>query len=155
MSVDSETRDKMQEYARFISGTLQPQLQTAVDARDETEAEIAEYVQLRNKLQFMENTQNANEGSKILPINTLVDISHATIYCNATIPNPRIVYVNVGNGFHVEFTLQEAVAFIDKRLKYLEDDVLKHRSEVAEGIASDVEKALELLEELGGEMSES
>jgi type IV secretory pathway VirB4 component len=52
----------------------------------------------------------------------------------------------------VEFTLSEAILFVDKRVKYLEDEVLKHRASVAEGIARDVENALELLEELGAEM---
>lgn len=54
----------------------------------------------------------------------------------------------------VEFTLPEALSFIDKRVKYLEDEVLKHAKSAAEGIAKDVENALELLEELGAEMPE-
>jgi prefoldin subunit 5 len=132
---------KVAEYSSFITNTLQPKLQLAVNDREETEAEICEYAQLRNKLQMIE-TNNADG-----PINTLVDISHQTIYCNATISNPRTVYVHVGFGFHVEFTIQEAIAFIDKRITYLQNDVLKHRVEVAMGIAEDVEKALELLEE--------
>ena len=52
----------------------------------------------------------------------------------------------------VEFALSEAIIFIDTCVKYLEDEVLRHRASVAEGIARDVENALELLEELGTEM---
>ena len=85
---------------------------------------------------------------KCSPLHAVVDISHGAIFCNATIPNPRTVYVHIGLGFHAEFTLQEAISFIDRRLEYLEKEVLKHRSAVAEVIAKDVEKALELLEEL-------
>ncbi|KAL7442777.1 hypothetical protein ACHAXM_008406 [Skeletonema potamos] len=131
---------KVAEYSSFITNTLQPKLQLAVKDREETEAEICEYAQLRNKLQWIETGADG-------PINTLVDISHQTIYCNATISNPRTVYVHIGFGFHVEFTIQEAISFIDKRILYLQNNVLKHRVEVAMGIADDVEKALELLEE--------
>ena len=128
---------KVAEYSSFITNTLQPKLQLAVKDREETEAEICEYAQLRSKLQMI--------GTE--PFNTLVDISHQTIYCNATISNPRTVYVHTGFGFHVEFTIPEAIAFIDKRIQFLQNDILKHRVEVAFGIAEDVEKAMELLEE--------
>jgi prefoldin subunit 5 len=72
------------------------------------------------------------------------------LFCNAQISNPRTVYVDVGFGFHVEFTTKEAIVFIDKRILYLQNQVLKHRSAVAMSIAEDVEKALELLQELEG-----
>lgn len=163
MASTKELHEKIKEYASFISQTLQPQLQTAVDARDATDADISEYTQLRNKLQYLENeiksdlsssstgesTQSSAKNCK--PLEALVDISHGTVYCRAVIPNPRTVYVDVGLGFMVEFTLQEAIGFIDKKLKYL-DEVSKHRASVAEGIARDVEDALELLEELGAEI---
>ena len=73
--------------------------------------------------------------------------AHQSIFCNATISNPCTVYVHTGFGFHVEFTIQEAVEFIEKRILFLQNYVLKHRVEVAMGIAEDVEKALEILEE--------
>lgn len=177
MSGGNELRERIAEYGSFISNTLQPQLQTAVDAREETEAEISEYSHLRNQLQLIEQRVNQSgkqdeeqvnnnpsttstslsnkiNNTKCPPLHALVDISHATVYCNATIPNPRTVYVHIGFGFHAEFTLSEAIQFIDRRLEYLEEEVLKHRSNVAEGVAEDVEKALELLEELGEDLSE-
>lgn len=154
MSTANELQDKIKEYAKFITQTLQPQLQTAVEAKEATENDISEYMQLRNKLQHLENTINseASSGEKSKPIEALVDLAHESVYCRAIISNPRTLYVDVGLGFMVEFTLSEALMFIDKRVKYLEDDVLKHRAGVAEGIAKDVENALELLEELGAEM---
>ncbi|KAL3795015.1 hypothetical protein HJC23_006336 [Cyclotella cryptica] len=164
MSSTNELHEKIKEYASFISQTLQPQLQAAVDARDATDADMSEYTQLRNKLQYLENEIGLDHSSSSMegvggqpsaknckPLEALVDICHETVYCRAVIPNPRTVYVDVGLGFMVEFTLQEAIGFIEKKLKYL-DEVLKHRASVAEGIARDVENALELLEELGAEI---
>ncbi|KAL7537828.1 hypothetical protein ACHAXR_008112 [Thalassiosira sp. AJA248-18] len=159
MTTTNELRGKITEYGNFISQTLQPQLQTAVDAKEGTEAEISEYVQLQNKLRDVEtaiisiggNSSSSSSSKKEsdASINTIVDIAHATIYCNATIPNPRIVYVNVGFGFHVEMTLREAISYIDKRVEHLEKNVLRHHSKTAATIAGDVEDALELLEEMG------
>lgn len=140
---------KLAEYGSFVSTTLRPRLRAAVDAREETEGEIAEYAALRRKLLQIEETVGSPSDAQ-QEMNALVDIAHGAVYCNANIPNPRNVYVNIGFGFHVEMSLQEAVSFIDKRIEYLEKDVLKHRSDAAATIANDVEDALELLQELGG-----
>lgn len=153
MIANDDLRGKITAYGNFVTKTLQPQLQAAVDARDEVEAEISEYAALQKKLRDIEKIVGGDMPRKqSTAMDTLVDISHGTIFCNATIPNPRTVYVNVGFGFHVEMTLSEAIAFIDKRVEYLNTNVLKHRMEVARTVAKDVEDALELLEGLGGEL---
>lgn len=154
MSTTNELKDKIKEYADFITQTLQPQLQSAVEAKEATEKDVSEYIQLRNKLQNLENTLNSHaaDGVKTNSIEALVDLAHETIYCRAVISNPKTVYVDVGLGFMVEFTLSEALCFIDKRVEYLEKEVLSHRAGIAERIAKDVEDALELLEEFGAEM---
>lgn len=154
MSSANELQNKIKEYANFISQTLQPQLQSAVDAKEATEKDISEYAQLRNRLQHLENTILSEGGTKTKPIEALVDLAHETLYCKAIISNPRSLYVDVGLGFMVEFTVSEALAFIDKRVKYLEDEVLNYRAGVAEKVANDVENALELLEELGAQIPE-
>lgn len=163
MASKNAVKGKITEYGNFIAQTLQPRLQTAVDAREETEAEISEYVQLQNKLRQLQLEQQQQIDSPNKPnssssteasINTIVDIAHGTVYCNATIPNPRTIYINIGFGFHVEMSLPEAILFIDKRVDYLGNSVLKHRCEVAATVAKDVENALELLEELGEDLAE-
>mmetsp|Transcript_20269 Transcript_20269/g.43433 ORF Transcript_20269/g.43433 Transcript_20269/m.43433 type:complete len:165 (+) Transcript_20269:45-539(+) len=149
-----ELRVRIAEYGNFISRTLQPQLQAAVEAREETEAEISEYAQLQGKLHQIQARINDSAKPSDASMDTIVDVAHAAVYCNATIPNPRTVYVNVGFGFHVEMTLPEAISFAGKRIDYLGKEVLTHRSEAAMTIAKDVEVALELLEELGEELTE-
>lgn len=144
-STKNELQQQITEYSNFITKTLQPQLQSAVDAREETDSEIAEYRLLQSKLQQIQINTDAMKGSSI---NTIVDLAHQTIYCKANIPNPRIIYINIGF-FHVEMTIPEAITFINKRVQYLEQCVLKHRVENAVMIAKDVEKSLELLDELG------
>ncbi|KAL3765378.1 hypothetical protein ACHAWU_002296 [Discostella pseudostelligera] len=168
MMANNELKCKIAEYGNFISQTLEPQLRNAVMDREKTEAEINDYIQLQNGLRQLlleQQQRQQQQGSSSLNDNNnnhttstqlvgLVDIAHSTIFCNVSIPNPKIVYVNVGFGFHIEMTIIEAISFIDKRVDYLEKQVLNYRMDVAKKIAKDVEDALELLEELGGEKLE-
>lgn len=158
-----DLRRQIAEYGDFVARTLRPQLQAAVDAREETEGEISEYLRLQNELRLhVERAPTLTNdpatkldlgGNKASPIKAVVDISHAAVYCNVLVPNPRTIYVDVGLGFHVEMTLAEAMSFVDRRVDHLEKNVLKHRLEVAATVARDVENALKLLEELGGELA--
>ncbi|KAL3767156.1 hypothetical protein ACHAW5_003175 [Stephanodiscus triporus] len=145
-----DLRRQIAEYGDFVARTLRPQLQAAVDAREETEREISEYLRLQNELRL--HVERAATGNKAPPIKAVIDISHAAVYCNVLVPNPRTIYVDVGLGFHVEMTLAEAMSFVDRRVDHLEKNVLKHRLKVAATVARDVENALKLLEELGGEL---
>ena len=160
---NDDLKCKIAEYGNFISQTLEPQLRNAVMEREKTEAEINDYIQLQNGLRrLLLEQQQQQLGSSSLEeihqstkqLNGLVDIAHSTIYCNVSIPNPNIIYVDVGFGFHIEMTISEAISFIDKRVHFLEKTVLKHCLDVAKRVAKDVEDALELLEELGGEKLE-
>jgi len=56
-------QNKVAEYSAFITNTLQPKLQLAVNDREETEAEICEYALLRNKLQMMEAESGGSAGA--------------------------------------------------------------------------------------------
>jgi hypothetical protein len=159
-----DLRRQISEYGTFVERTLRPQLQTAVEDREETEGEISDYLLLRDELLRLlllpvadattgGNGNEAASSSSSPVIRAVIDISHASVYCDVVVPNPRTIYVDVGLGFHVEMTPTEAVSFVDRRVEYLEKNVLRHRLEVASTVARDVENALELLEELGGELA--
>jgi prefoldin subunit 5 len=153
-------RGQITEYSNFINRTLRPQLQKAVDEREETEAEISEFLQLQTKLKLLVERdtrmkiESKNNNNTLFPIDTIVDICHGAVYCNATIPNPRTIYIDVGLGFHVEMTLHEAIIYINKRVDHIEKNVLKHRVKVATTVAKDVENAIKLMEELGVELAD-
>ena len=163
-----DLRRQISEYGTFVERTLRPQLQTAVEDREETEGEISDYLLLRDELLRLllppvasdpttgNGNGNGTASSSSSPppiIRAVIDISHASVYCDVVVPNPRTIYVDVGLGFHVEMTLAEAVSFVDRRVEYLEKNVLRHRLEVASTVARDVENALGLLEELGEELA--
>ena len=146
-----DLKQKVTEYGAFITKTLQPQLQQAVEAREEVERDISEYHALQASLVQIQDELKGEDGNQ--PIETYTDLAHGAVYCRARLSNPRTVFIDVGLRFHVEMKLDEAQAFIDKRVELLKG-VLKHKVEVAQRIAKDVEDALDLLQELGDEMKQ-
>ena len=48
------------------------------------------------------------------PLKTKVDLG-CNFYCQAQVPEPNLIYIDIGLGVYVQFTLDEAVKFIDRR----------------------------------------
>jgi len=54
------------------------------------------------------------QENNLKQLHTMVNLgSH--FYAQAKIPDTTYIYVNIGLGFHVQFTLTEALQFIDKK----------------------------------------
>jgi len=153
-----EVEDKIAEYTKFVQDVLQPQLQIAVDAREYVENEIAEYEELLQELHtiFKRYTPSASnthdedyvELKSATPLESLVDLGHKIAYCRAIVNDPTTIFVNVGFGFHVEFTLKEALEFIPRRINYLKQNVLIPKADKAREIADHFKNSLFVLERL-------
>ena len=141
---EQEIQSKLNEYIIFIDKTLQPQLQIAISNREEIEDEIQEYHQLQKNLQMVKLNKINNE--------TMVDLGHEIIYCQAKIINREKVFVSIGMGFHAEFTIDEALLFVQKRMNFLKMEKLPSRVDKAREIAGHLESSMELLESLSQEM---
>ena len=139
-----ELREKLNEYTHFIEHTLYPQLTIALSQREEVESEIKEYQELTNNLTFFKN-------GKMKDV-TMVDLGHQLLYCQAKITDCDHVFVSVGMGFHVEFTIDEAIAFIKRRISFLNREKLPPRVDKAREVAGHVETTLEILESIGVEI---
>ena len=163
----AEIRSKIENYSSFISSTLRPQLEAAVKAREEVERDIKEYEALQAKLANMtytakptrekiisDNTcssdDDAGEGKKD-QTETVVDLGHEVIYCKAVIDDPSKIYVHTGMGFHVEMTMDEAAAFIGKRIRLLRQS-LELKTQKATTIAVHIEETILVLQQLGNEV---
>lgn len=135
---------KMEEYSRFVSEKLRPELESAERSRSEVRAEIIEYRNLSEKLKgFQKEKKNELE--------TMVDLGYETLYCNA-VANLSVIYVHVGMGFHVEMTLPEATNFIQQRLSFLENDVLKSKELRVQEITDHITGASAILDGLNQEL---
>jgi prefoldin alpha subunit len=141
----AEMREKLKEYASFVDTKLHPELAKAVEARELIETEIAEYKELKAKLQMLQK----DKGS----LDSLVNLGHEIAYCQAKLDDPSTVIVHVGMGFHAELTLAEAVNFIEKRINFLVEDVLSKRTKRAKAVAEHLESSLFIMEQLERELA--
>mmetsp|Transcript_6261 Transcript_6261/g.9094 ORF Transcript_6261/g.9094 Transcript_6261/m.9094 type:complete len:192 (+) Transcript_6261:74-649(+) len=174
---EEEIRNNLNQYTKFVNEKLTPILKDAILRREETENEISEYEELASELSSIVGKDNEvnkltlkNDKEKNIrrmkglkefrraanssQLETHVDLGAQIMFCKAIVPNPERVFVHVGMGFHVEFTLNEALEFIERRVKFLHKKVLANRVNKAKAVASDVESTLKILETLTEQLRE-
>ena len=144
---------KVDEYAQFLDQVLRPELKLAKSKVEEIELELSEYQQLgavlqekgtEQKKQQKQQSQEQHSSSK-----QTVDLGFQTVYSQAEIDDdcPH-VYVNIGLGFHVQMTVQEATAFVEQRMDFLRTQVLPHRKKQLNQVEAHVQSSIHILEEL-------
>jgi prefoldin subunit 5 len=147
-----ELREKLKEYSKFIDSTLHPELKRTVSAREETQDDIREYHELYDKLIVMNHNREQKEETP--PLEALANMGHELCYCTAVVEDPSTVFIDVGLGFFVELTLDEALSVILKRIAFLETKKLPKRIEDARKVAADVESSIIMLEALARDLQE-
>ena len=103
--------EKVRKYEDFINNELKEDLRKVHDQRDKLYSSIADYLQLKNTI---ERLKIFNGGK----MRTQVDLG-CNFYCQAEVKETKMILVAVGCGFFVEFTLDEAVKFVDKKVQHL------------------------------------
>jgi len=150
-----ELSSKRNEYTEFLEKILQPQHKIAISLRDEVQSEIKEYQELRSQITILrikhENKDGESSSNSKKELESLVDLGHEIAYSRAVVPNPNAIFVNVGMGFHVEFTLEEAFYFINRRVSYLTNDVLAGRIEKVETVANHLKDSLAIMKSMDDE----
>jgi prefoldin subunit 5 len=145
MSADSdEIGNKVEEYSKFIVYKLRPELDRAEQTRRDTANEIAGYKDLREQLERFGET-------KMMEYESMVDLGYHTISCRA-VGDLTKIHVHVGMGFHVEMTIPEAFKFVNKRLLFLENDVLKQKDRKVREMTDHIMVASSILDELTRDM---
>ena len=113
-----------------------------LDRRDAIYSDLAEYLQLRNIIEKLKG-QPDNQKKEV---KTLVDLG-CNFYAHARVSDPSHVCVAIGYGFFVDFTLDEALCFIDRKTTQLTE--LGHRlTGEASEISARVKLVMEALREL-------
>jgi prefoldin alpha subunit len=144
-----ELREKLKEYSSFIDSTLHPELQRAVSAREETEADIREYQELHDTLAVIIRDRHEE------PLEAMVHLGGELVYCKAEVQDASTVCVDVGLGFFVELTVEEeAMPAIRKRMDFLERDKLPKRMDDARTVAAHMESSILILEALAKDLRE-
>ena len=136
--------EKVKKYEEFLNDKLRKDLETVLKTQEEVDSKIAEYLQLKSAIEnITNNDRGAGKGLK-----TQVDLG-CNFYCQAQITDPSKILVSVGYGFFVEFTLDEALRFIDKKCKQLTTYSSKLGNDSAK-IKANIKLVLEGLRELQG-----
>mmetsp|Transcript_51535 Transcript_51535/g.129299 ORF Transcript_51535/g.129299 Transcript_51535/m.129299 type:complete len:136 (-) Transcript_51535:1104-1511(-) len=102
---------KIAEFERFIEERLKPDLVAVEEKRAGVAGQIDDYSELARNISLLDETGKTS-------FRTLVDLG-CQFYANARVPDASRVFVNVGLGFHVELTHEEALNFCSKKIESL------------------------------------
>ncbi|CAN7050180.1 unnamed protein product [Brassica rapa subsp. trilocularis] len=123
-SIMDEGRQKdLQLLEEIIDKGLKQKLLQTIASRDKIFEEQKELSDLRKNIETLEKNGVNN-------LKTMVNLG-SEVYMQAEVPDTRHIFMDVGLGFYVEFTRQEALDYIPKR----EELVKKQLEEVTKVIA--------------------
>ena len=146
----------MEEYATFLRTVLRPDYDSLCQALREIKQEIVEYEELRARLDKLQNHGDAGREAVLGDLTQRVDLGHQKVYyCDgATIDdNAEYVYVHVGMGFHVELSIPEALAYLEKRIVLLASKVLPYREAKIQHVLTHIQSSEMILDQLSNEMA--
>ncbi|XP_049630058.1 protein UXT-like [Suncus etruscus] len=103
--------DKVLLYETFISDVLQRDLQKVLDHRDKIYEQLAKYLQLRNVIERIQETNHSE-------LNMQVDLG-CNFFVDTVVSDASRIYMALGYGFFLELTLTEALKFIDRKSSLL------------------------------------
>ena len=107
---------KVTKYEAFLNEKLRPDLKACLEDRDNIYAEIAEYASLKKSIEALKSA-DLPQGQAL---KTKVDLGQ-NFYVKARVKNPQKVCVDIGFGMFLEMNHTEALEFIEKKSKFLQD----------------------------------
>jgi len=146
-----EIQEKVEECASFLRTVLRPDFDLLSRAVSETKQEIADYTDLKQRLEKLHQDKNA---PACVDTNR-VDLGHQKVFCRAIIDDYEHVYVHIGEGFHVELTIPEALEYLKKRINLLSSSVLPHRDAKVQKVLAHIQSSEMILDQLSKELAKS
>uniref|UniRef100_A0A7C9DHK9 Protein UXT homolog n=1 Tax=Opuntia streptacantha TaxID=393608 RepID=A0A7C9DHK9_OPUST len=122
--MDKYREEKVKKFEEFIDRRLKPDLVKAIAERDKVFEQQKIFSDLKRNIQNLEKNSVTN-------LKTLVNLG-SEVYMQAEVPDTQHIFVDVGLGFHVEFTWSEALRYISAR----EERLAKQIEEYTQLIAS-------------------
>ena len=103
---------------------MRPQLNTILKKRDKIYEEIGQYLQLKNVLEMLKE-------QKLKKFESRVDIG-CNIFVTTEVEDTSKIMVALSKDFFVELTQEEALVYIDKKEKYLNEKTKKLTNKASE-----------------------
>ena len=132
-------QEKIARYEKFIDETLKVKLFLAQQERMDQIKEMEEYERLASTLKMLRD-------EKMTKIKTQMNIG-CDLYMQAVVKDTSRVMVDIGLGFFAEMTLDEGLAFIDKKIEFIQAKIDKKQADGAE-ISAQIDVVLRGINEL-------
>ncbi|KAK1681765.1 hypothetical protein QYE76_042613 [Lolium multiflorum] len=132
-------QEKVKKFEDFVDRRLKPDLVNAIAQRDKL------FQQQKTFLDLKRNIENL-EKNGVTSMRSMVNIG-SEVYMQAEVPDTRHIFVDIGLGFHVEFTWQEALQFISVREARLARQIDEYTHLIA-GIKAQIKMVCEGIREL-------
>ncbi|XP_024029443.1 protein UXT homolog [Morus notabilis] len=121
--MDSYRQEKIQKFEEFVDRRLKPDLIRAIAERDKVFEQQKTFSDLRRNIENLEK-------NSVTSLRTLVNLG-SEVYMQADVPDTKRIFVDIGLGFHVEFTWSEAINFISQREEKLSRQIEEYTRLIA------------------------
>jgi prefoldin subunit 5 len=75
------------------------------------------------------------------------------VSCRAIVDTTtKTIFVHIGMGFHIEYTWDEALRYVQKQIDYLNHVVLPHRMTKSKTVLTHIQSSERILDELSKEL---
>lgn len=123
--MNPDIQEKIFKFETFVNDVLKEDLAKLQQKLDTKNGEIAEFLQLKSMITTLQNNGFDKSGFK-----TQVDIGQS-FFVEAHIPDASTILLDVGLGHYMEFSLHDALAVINVRIKLLEQQIKHFHKEIA------------------------
>ena len=106
---------KLSDYDDFLNNRLRVDLCSVLDQQNRLERDLGQYQDLERNIFTMKQ-------EKLAQLRTRVELGSGG-YMQAVVPDADKVYVNVGLGFHVECSWDDAIRIAELRKESLENQI--------------------------------
>ncbi|XP_021744658.1 protein UXT homolog isoform X1 [Chenopodium quinoa] len=121
--MDKYREAKVTKFEEFVDRRLRPDLVKAIAERDKVFERQKIFSDLKRNIQNLEK-------NSVSSLKTLVNLG-SEVYMQAEVPDTRRIFVDVGSGFHVEFTWSEALNYIAAREERLAKQIEEYTRMIA------------------------
>ncbi|WCJ22182.1 Prefoldin chaperone subunit family protein [Euphorbia peplus] len=137
--MESYRLQKIQKFEEFVDARLKPDLVHAIAQRDKVFEQQKIFSDLRKNIENLEK-------NSVTSLRTLVNLG-SEVYMQAEVPDTQRIFVDIGLGFHVEFTWSEALKYISLREEKLARQIDEYTKQIA-GIKAQIKLVCEGIREL-------
>lgn len=107
--------DEFERFHEFAEQRLVPDLERAQIRRDAVDKARREFDELLISMELLRTRP-------VVSLDAQIDLG-CSFYAQARVPDTSRIFVDVGLGFHAEFTLDEALVYVRKRVHTLTDEL--------------------------------